>query len=751
MEDRTKKSLYERLKANNSFWDYFKRTQDSIGDRKALTFVKPYNGVFVGRENELRRLMHTVYTPKEPFAALIAPPGAGKTTVVQELVRRINNNEVANPLNYELIILKLSLPKIEKIGRDKLASTISDIIPTIKQLQDKARKELKNSNIKFALFIDEFHYMIKTFLKSTGDSLGSDLMKEEMGEQEDPIITFFATTEEEFQKYIVSDGAFNDRLTRYIYFDPYTHDELVAINARTWDDLLKEWGLAPHPLSKPIIEYILHNSHVYNSRMSEPRRSKQFLETLLPFYVLENKTITQEIVQEAFALSKNIKPDATIDVFEAIKQLETRIKGQEMAKTQLYRILKRFLVRTGMKRKRPMLSLFLVGPSGVGKTEIGRILGEIAYGKTANPDDRLLLLDIPMYSNVPDGGGVNIMNQEIGQKVRNSQEYVIIYDEVEKGVLSPTNTKIGTNLLSSFLKPTEEGVIKYIDRFGTSYKLPIQNSILIFTSNASYEVINGIEKYNSSQLITTNDLEFDRIQFEQQVKKDLTTNRGFTPEYLRRIDGLVILNKLSVYNGIQIATEVIEQKLKELKDELGITVYLPEDTYYTFDEIEGAPKYKRKVKETINPETGTIEVEEEYILNTIKRFNPETKQEEDFEGFVASPFAVYIANTKANMSDANAGGASQIYDILSEELDGLLGDIKFRYPDVSEITLTFKAWDANNQEARKFLDDEPTLSYVRRGINPTWVNSVDMTLDYSLTLNRKLSIQEKEVKETSEA
>lgn len=119
--------------------------------------------------------------------------------------------------------------------------------------------------------------------------------------------------------------------------------------------------------------------------MSEPRRSKQFLETLLPFYVLENKTITQDVVQEAFALSKNIKPDATIDVFEAIKQLETRIKGQEMGKTQLYRILKRFLVRTGMKRKRPMLSLFLVGPSGVGKTEIGRILGEIAYGKTANP------------------------------------------------------------------------------------------------------------------------------------------------------------------------------------------------------------------------------------------------------------------------------------------------------------------------------------------------------------------------------
>ena len=223
MEDRTKQSLYERLKANNSFWTYFKQTQDSIGDRKALTFVKPYNGVFVGRKNELRRLMHTVYTPKEPFAALIAPPGAGKTTVVQELVRRINNNEVKNPLNYELIILKLSLPKIEKIGRDKLASTISDIIPTIKRLQDKARKELKNPNIKFALFIDEFHYMIKTFLKSTGDSLGSDLMKEEMGEQEDPIITFFATTEEEFQKYIVSDGAFNDRLTRYIYFDPYSH------------------------------------------------------------------------------------------------------------------------------------------------------------------------------------------------------------------------------------------------------------------------------------------------------------------------------------------------------------------------------------------------------------------------------------------------------------------------------------------------------------------------------------------------
>ena len=72
MEDRTKQSLYERLKANNSFWSYFELTQDSIGDRKALTFVKPYNGVFVGRENELRRLMHTVYTPKEPFAALIA-------------------------------------------------------------------------------------------------------------------------------------------------------------------------------------------------------------------------------------------------------------------------------------------------------------------------------------------------------------------------------------------------------------------------------------------------------------------------------------------------------------------------------------------------------------------------------------------------------------------------------------------------------------------------------------------------------
>lgn len=50
MEDRTKQSLYERLKANNSFWTYFKQTQDSIGDRKALTFVKPYNGVFVGRE-----------------------------------------------------------------------------------------------------------------------------------------------------------------------------------------------------------------------------------------------------------------------------------------------------------------------------------------------------------------------------------------------------------------------------------------------------------------------------------------------------------------------------------------------------------------------------------------------------------------------------------------------------------------------------------------------------------------------------
>ena len=615
--------------------EQFKKLLDDFNNKykDSLIILPPYDGNFRGREKELSAINDTIANILEPTRIILGNAGTGKTTIVREATRRINSGEMTNKMGYNLVCVELSLLALLDEGDSKFTATLAEMIPKILDLEKKAREFLNDENIKFVLFIDEVHTLTKAVQKENGESNGADVLKRHIKPEIGSLILIGATTLEEYRYYIEPNQPFKERFSEKTILQDFSKEEVEEIAVAHWEYLMKLRGITNSTLSRKLIRFIIRVNAREDLMSAEPRKTKQFLQSLDAHSFNVGETPDYQMIVDVFRSAKNITAEVVPDIKNAVKALHKRIKGQYASKYLLEHAL---IARYGNLSKSdnsPFLSLLALGPTGVGKTETAKILNEYIFGGLGE----IVLLNCSNYAYIE--GGVEKFLKEAGEKIGDSEFAILVIDEAEKAIPSKEN-KIISSLRDVFLDLTGEGILKYAPRFGGSdRKTSLAKAIIIFTSNAGYEIFEGNDKFSDDTITkNTSQNEIRRIvsSIVNELEGHLHEKYNFAREFFGRLDGILPFTSLSEADAIELTEIFLKEYIQNAKEQENIEI-----------EIDGKIGYKSTLVRGLDDG----EVREFY------------------------PLAVTLSSYIANMRDSSKGGARQVQKVFNNYLNFLLGDI----------------------------------------------------------------------------
>lgn len=597
----------------------------------------------IGRESEIERLISILNRKTKNNPCLVWEPGVGKTAVIEGLARRIIEWQVPLAMqNKRVVALDLS-------GLVAGTKYRGEFEARIKQIIDEASK-LENEII---LFIDEIHTIIGAgSWEGTLDA--ANILKPAMGRGK--ICVIWATTLTEYQKYIEKDSALERRFQKIEVDEP--NPELAAAIIRGLapsfedfhnliideDAILDAVNLStryvtdrflPDKAIDLIDEACSSKSMKYNFDEDEIKKMKEQIESITKekegFLMSQqyHKAIKAKEKQEELEAKiqerrskKNIPrtkrmhitgsdiqkiveqmtgvPESNLDTQDIIQlgqlgsKLKKRIIDQNEAIDSVVNAIKRS--RTGISDvNRPMGSFLFLGPTGVGKTELVKVLAEEFYGDPK----ALIKIDMSEFNERSSaskliGTTAGYVGYEEGgmltEKVRRKPYSVVLFDEIEKG-----NFEV-FNLLLQIL---EDGVITD----GKGRKVNFKNTIIIMTSNLGAEEFTNkaaqigfnLDEKEENKIIK----DFEAIK--TRIIGDL--DEFFAPEFINRIDKILVFAPLDTKS----LGKIIKIQLERLVDRLqkvGVTLtYDPKVIPYiqkeTYDPAYGARPVRRFIQEKI--------------------------------------------------------------------------------------------------------------------------------------------------------
>ncbi|MFZ2537273.1 MAG: AAA family ATPase [Oscillospiraceae bacterium] len=538
----------------------------------------------IGRENEIYRIVQILSRRTKNNPCLIGEPGVGKTAIAEGIAQRIVNGEVPfRLLDKELYLLDLTALVAGTQFRGQFESRVKGLIDEVKAM----------GNV--ILFIDEVHTLV-----GTGDSEGSmsaaNIMKPALSRGEIQVIG--ATTFNEYRKNIEKDAALERRFQPVTVNEPsiedtinvlmgiksyYEHHHMVNVSeeivklAVLWSeryindrflpdkaiDLLDEACACASLKSKELTEYaklnnqlkLLVNEETKLEEVSENTDFERIATVKADLIKVKDKLKTLELIVknvkvEVDDLAKVIElctgiPSAKIEQndYKKIINLEDELKkhiiGQDDAVKAVTLAIKRNRLQLSVK-KRPASFIF-VGPTGVGKTELVKVLSTTLFDSV----DPIIRLDMsefmekhavsrlvgspPGYVGYDDAG-------QLTEKVRRKPYSVVLFDEIEKA---------HPDVMNILLQILDEG--KVTDAHGRNVNF--ENTVIIMTSNAGSN-----DKGNT--------LGFNKAPNEIAKEKALKALSEFLrPEFLGRIDEVIVFNQLT-NNDMQNISKILLEELK---------------------------------------------------------------------------------------------------------------------------------------------------------------------------------------------
>lgn len=631
----------ERLREKEDFMKDFNAYKNKVNG--GIDFLEKLENKYIGNNKKVNQLIEVLEMKDNPVAMLLADEGEGKTTTVKHLMDLVNYQRVTGGLNMEryYVIIKISVSHLAGLGLDNIQGVMEELLGEVKILEDKARMVLTEDNLRFCLFFDEAHKIVRIF--GTQDKRGGDLLKESLTPAKVRVIT--ATTRDEYDKTFASDLPLDNRF-EIVELDRVKEENLVTILKSDW----KRWKENPPiweelgDVTDELLINIIRRAELLFPNKHEPRRSERILERLEAKCRLSRRQPSWEVVQEIFEERRQVVK-ADLDIYSAIENYDERILGQDLAKLQLKRYFGSLLVEDLEERKnRPIGVALFVGPTGVGKTETAYFISESLL-----KGSEILFVDCPSYANT--ATGARDLANHLGSAVYHNGNYTIVFDEFEKGVPSPKNPLVQSNLMTSFLQYTGEGMVNYYRLDGDGQMVETRQSLkgtfMIFTSNAGYESSNIDSKYGADY----NWEEMNKSQkqarlgnYENQIRESLLVNDKLSPEFLNRMQVIVSFEALTEYAGVAIAKKLLNKFYTYLEVERGIELDLaPEHTYHNKDQ-DGS---------------------------TLVRGAPST--------FTEQELAVFIGSVKSKMTDSSRGGARQIERVIKQEIKGVVGETIHEY------------------------------------------------------------------------
>ena len=590
----------------------------------------------IGRDNEISRIIQILSRRTKNNPVLIGEPGVGKTAVAEGLALKIANGEVPEHLKTKRVF---SLDLTSMIAGTKYRGDFED---RIKNAIDEVRK---SSDI--ILFVDELHTIIGAG-SAEGSADAANILKPSLARGDFQVIG--ATTLEEYRKYIEKDAALERRFQPVNVGEP-TKDEAVLILKGLKDryeahhkvkitdeaivsavelssryiadrylpdkaiDLIDEAAskvrlsnLTAPPDIKDIEEKIealeKEKSSAVNEQdferaaklRDEQKELKNELAQMREQWQEKSKNFSGEVRKEDIA---EIVSDWTkIPVVELTKEesqrllnmeeiLHQRVVGQDEAVSAIAKAIRRG--RVGIKDpNRPMGSFIFLGPTGVGKTELCKTLASAMFGD----ENAMLRLDMseymekhtvsrlvgspPGYVGYDEGG-------QLTEMVRRKPYSVVLFDEIEKA---------HPDVFNMLLQILEDG--RLTDSQGRT--VDFKNTVIIMTSNVGARLI--VDKQQSLGFTQS---ESENTNIKETVIGEL--KKVFRPEFLNRVDDIIVFNKLKK-DEIKLIAKKMLSNLSQRVSALGITLEFTDEVVSKisdegFDDAYGARPLRRAIVSNI--------------------------------------------------------------------------------------------------------------------------------------------------------
>ena len=548
----------------------------------------------IGRDAEIERVAQILTRRKKNNPVLIGEPGVGKTAIIEGLAQRIIRKEVPRLLHNKRI-LSLDLPAI--VAGTKYRGQFEERLKTIMVELEKTENII--------IFIDELHTIVGAG-GASGSLDASNMFKPSLARGD--IHCIGATTLDEFRKYVEKDGALERRFQKItvnppsieesieilkglqasyenhhnVIYDDKAIEACVYLSHRYISDkflpdkaidILDESGSRAHMLNMDVPQELID----LELKIDDLRRQKENViveqkyedaaairdkeQTLLSkleslqkkWYKEDSKNrfvITEENVADVVSLVSGV-PVNKVAQSESQKLLKMKdelhksIIGQNKAIDSVTRSIQR--ARTGLKsHKRPIGVFMFLGPTGVGKTELAKVLANYLFSHS----DSLIKIDMSEYRErfsvsrligAPPGYVGYEEGGELTEKVRRNPYSVILFDELEKAHIDITNI-----LLQLF----DEGILTD----GLGRKVDFRNTIIIMTSNIGTKDIKADGPYGFIE--KTDNFDYNKIK---SLIIDNVKNT-FSPELLNRIDEKIVFHTLDQNDVLSI----VELQLKEL-------------------------------------------------------------------------------------------------------------------------------------------------------------------------------------------
>lgn len=599
----TNRSAQTKKKSKTPTLDEYTRDLTALAKNNALDPV-------IGREEEIERLVQILARRTKNNPVLLGEPGVGKTAIVEGLAQKIARGEISDVLNGKrLLALDLASVVAGTKYRGEFEQRLKNIIDEIAAAKDAI------------IFIDELHTIIGAGA-AEGSIDASNMLKPALARGEVQCIG--ATTFDEYRKYIETDTALERRF-QPITVDPpdveqtitilkgirakyeqhhkvkYADDALQAaaaiadryITDRAMPDkaidLFDEAGararlknaVLPPEITEKQKEYAqaveekdqaLANKEFEKAAAAKDTedRLKNYIDHLKKKWQEEREQKQPEVTKEDIALVASkwtgipvtrLTQSETDKILHMEEHLHERIIGQEEAVRAVSQAIRRN--RTGLGNpNRPIGGFLFLGPTGVGKTELAKSLASFLFGD----EDAMIRLDMSEYMEkfavsrligAPPGYVGYEEGGQLTEAVRRRPYSVVVLDELEKA---------HPDIYNILLQVLDEGYLS--DTLG--HKVSFKNCVVIMTSNVGAREITNKGSNLGFAAKTTEEQQYQDMR--QGVMDEV--KKTFNPEFINRIDEIVVFHALTKKNIAQIldlALEEVDDKLANKELELELT------------------------------------------------------------------------------------------------------------------------------------------------------------------------------------
>jgi len=554
----------------------------------------------VGREKEIERVSQILSRRKKNNPILIGEPGVGKTAIVEGLALRIVQRKVSRVL-FDKRVISLDLAAL--VAGTKYRGQFEERMKAIMNELEKNRDVI--------LFIDEIHTIVGAG-GASGSLDASNIFKPALARGELQCIG--ASTLDEYRQYIEKDGAL-DRRFQKVLVEPPTVEETIQIltniqskyedyHSVSYDqeaieacvklsdrymtdrllpdkaiDVLDEVGARVHlkninvpkeilELEKKIEDIKLEKNKVVKSQRFEEAAALRDTEKRLGEALEKAKTnweeecknkrfpIDEEAIAEVVSMMTGIPVKRMVEA-ETQKlrrmgdDMKAMVVGQQDAIGKVTKAIQRN--RVGLKDpKKPIGTFIFLGPTGVGKTELARSLARYMF----DSEDALIRIDMSEYMEkftvsrlvgAPPGYVGYEEGGQLTEKVRRKPYSVVLLDEIEKA---------HPDIYNILLQVLDDGQLTD----GLGRKIDFKNTLIIMTSNIG---VRQLKEFGDGVGFAT----ANRIQNADENNKaviEKALKRTFSPEFLNRIDDVVVFNSLSKENIFEIIDILMQNVMKRL-------------------------------------------------------------------------------------------------------------------------------------------------------------------------------------------